>query len=174
MEIDIKGDVIMKISREKKKEEAIKRMKMLGLFTPCIKNFEKYDEVQLSEMTGGLYEFSCEEELNAKIKEVEEEYNLLVYHVVHTYTNFGEMYNFLCVTDYEEEWNNKKNNVSNAPIPQIITSISEAVFKIPVATKARTITGINAVTSVVTTGAMLFLYPDCKLASIVFPVIYSS
>lgn len=94
----------MKISREKKKAEAINRMKMLGLFTPCIKNFEKYDEVQLSEMTGGLYEFSDNAELNAKIKEVEEEYDLLVYHVVHTYTNFGEMYNFLCVTDYEEEW----------------------------------------------------------------------
>ena len=51
-----------------------------------------------------MYEFSYDEELNAKIKEIEEEYNLLVYHVVHTYTNFGEMYNFLCVTDYEEEW----------------------------------------------------------------------
>lgn len=94
----------MKISREKKKAEAINRMKMLGLFTPCIRRFEKYDEVQLSEMTGGLYEFSDNAELNAKIREVEEEYNLLVYHVVHTYTNFGEMYNFLCVTDYEEEW----------------------------------------------------------------------
>ena len=61
----------MKISREIKKEEAIKRMKMLSLFAPCIKSFEKYDEVQLSEITGGLYEFSGDPELTAKVKEFE-------------------------------------------------------------------------------------------------------
>ena len=93
-----------KVTREKKKEEAIKRMKVLGLFKPCIKSFEKYDELQLTEPTGGLYEFNNNAELNAKIKEFEEEYNALVYHVIHTYTQFGELYNFLYVSDYEEEW----------------------------------------------------------------------
>lgn len=93
-----------KVSRENKKQEAIKRMEALGLFKPCIKAFAKYDEVQLTEPTGGLYEFSDNEELNAKIKEFEEEYDALVYHVIHTYTQFGELYNFLYVSDYEEEW----------------------------------------------------------------------
>lgn len=93
-----------KVTREKKKEEAIKRMKVLGLFKPCIKAFEKYDELQLTEPTGGLYEFGDNAEVNAKIKEFEEEYNALVYHVIHTYTQFGELYNFLYVSDYEEEW----------------------------------------------------------------------
>ena len=72
-----------KISREKKKERAILYMKELGLFKPCIKNFEKYDEVQMSEPWGGLYEFSDNEELNKAIKEFEEEYDSLVYHVIH-------------------------------------------------------------------------------------------
>lgn len=94
----------MNITRENKKTEAINRMKALDLFDPCIKAFKNRDEVQLSEMTGGLYEFSRDEELNAKIKEFEEEYNALVYHVIHTYTNFGEMYSFLYVSDYKEEW----------------------------------------------------------------------
>lgn len=94
----------MNVSRENKKIEAINRMKALDLFKPCIKAFENRDEVQLSEMTGGLYEFSRDEDLNAKIKEFEEEYNTLVYHVIHTYTNFGELYSFLYVSDYEEEW----------------------------------------------------------------------
>jgi hypothetical protein len=93
-----------KVTRENKKVEAIKRMGMLGLFKPCIKSFTKYDEVQLTEPNGGLYEFSDDAELNAKIKEFEEEYNTLVYHVIHTYTQFGELYNFLFVSDYEEEW----------------------------------------------------------------------
>lgn len=93
-----------KIPREIKKEEAIKRMQALGLFKPCIKSFTKYDEVQLSEPTGGLYEFSDDAELNAKVKEFEEENNALVYHVIHTYTQFGELYNFLFVGDYKEDW----------------------------------------------------------------------
>ena len=93
-----------KVSREKKKEEAIKRMNALGLFKPCIKAFTKYDELQLTEPTGGLYEFNDNAELNAKVKEFEEEYDALVYHVIHTYTQFGELFNFLYVSDYEEEW----------------------------------------------------------------------
>jgi hypothetical protein len=93
-----------KVSRENKKVEAIKRMEMLGLFKPCIKAFERHDEVQLTEPNGGLYEFSDDEELNAKIKEFEEQYNALVYHVIHTYTQFGELYSFLFISDYEEEW----------------------------------------------------------------------
>lgn len=93
-----------KVSRENKKVEAIKRMEVLGLFKPCINAFKKYDELQLTEPTGGLYEFNDNEELNAKIKEFEEEYDALVYHVIHTYTQFGELYNFLYVSDYEEEY----------------------------------------------------------------------
>ena len=94
----------MNVSKEIKKEEAIKRMRELDLFGPCINAFEDRDEVQLSEMTGGLYEFSRDEELNAKVKEFEEEYNALVYHVIHTYTNFGELYHFLYVSNYPEEY----------------------------------------------------------------------
>ena len=93
-----------KVSRENKKTEAIKRMEMLGLFKPCIKVFDKHDEVQLSEPMGGLYEFSQNEELTTKVKEFEEEHNALVYHVIHSYTQFGELYSFLYVSDYEEEW----------------------------------------------------------------------
>lgn len=102
------------ISREMKKEEALKRMVALDLFPPCIQAFKNRDEVQLSEMTGGLYEFSDDTELVAKVKEFEEEYNALVYHVIHTFTQFGELYNFLYVSDYEEEyemeWEDLKNN----------------------------------------------------------------
>lgn len=94
----------MNITRENKKAEAITRMKALGLFTPCIKAFDKHDEVQLSEPTGGLYEFSREEELTAKVREFEKEHNALVYHVIHTPTQFGELYNFLYVSDYPDEY----------------------------------------------------------------------
>ena len=94
----------MKVSRENKKLEAVKRMKVLGLYNPCVNAFVRYDEVQLTEMTGGLYEFHDDAELNQAVAQFEQEYNALVYHVIHTYTNFGELYNLLYVGDYEEEW----------------------------------------------------------------------
>lgn len=94
----------MNVTRENKKVEAINRMKALDLFAPCIKHFDKYDEVQLSEMTGGLYEFSRDEELTTKVREFEKEHNALVYHVIHTFTQFGELYNFLYVSDHQDEW----------------------------------------------------------------------
>lgn len=102
-----------KVSREKKKEEAIKRMKVLGLFKPCIKAFENRDELQLTEPTGGLYEFSDNAELCAKIWEFEKDHNARVYHVIHTYTQFGELYNFLFVSDYEEEWEMDNEDVKD-------------------------------------------------------------
>lgn len=94
----------MNITRETKKAEAIKRMKALGLFEPCIKAFKDRDEVQLSEPTGGLYEFHDNEKLNSIIKRIEQQFNCLIYHVVHSYTNLGEMYSCMMVSDYEEEW----------------------------------------------------------------------
>lgn len=94
----------MNVSIEKKKAEAIKRMKTLDLYKPYITLFEKDNQIFLSEMTGGVYEFSDDEELVAKVKAFEEENNALVYHVIRTMTTFGELYNFLYVSDYEEEW----------------------------------------------------------------------
>lgn len=94
----------MNVSKEIKKTEAINRMKALDLYAPYIKSFEKKDEIFMSEMTGGVYEFSDNEELIEKIKSFEEKTDALVYHVIHTTTQFGELYNFLYVSDYEEEW----------------------------------------------------------------------
>lgn len=102
----------MNISREIKKVEAINRMKALGLFDPCIKAFKR-DEVQLSEPTGGLYEFSSNAELTAKVKEFENKNNALVYHVIHTPTMEMDMYNFLYVSDYDEEWEMDQSDIKD-------------------------------------------------------------
>lgn len=94
----------MKVSMEAKKAEAIKRMKALDLYSPYIKAFEKRGEIFLSEMTGGVYEFSGDAELIAKVKEFERDVNGLVYHVIHSFTQFGDLYSFLYVSDHENEW----------------------------------------------------------------------
>ena len=102
----------MKVSMELKKQEAIKRMKMLDLYKPYIMSFEKRNEIFLSEMTGGVYEFHNDAELVAKVREFESEYNALVYHVIHTFTEFGELYSFLYVSDHSDEWGLDNNDLT--------------------------------------------------------------
>lgn len=118
----------MKVTREIKKEEAIKRMKALGLFGPCINAFKKRDEVQLSEMTGGLYEFSDNDELNEQIKEFENRYQSMVYHVIHTFTNFGELYNLLYVSDEEEEWEMDNRDIPHGLVFSYVWNKDEEMF----------------------------------------------
>ena len=98
---------------ETKKAEAIKRMKVLDLYKPYINLFEKDNQIFLSEMTGGVYEFYENTALIEKVKEFEAEHNALVYHVIHTMTGFGELYSFLYVSDYEEEWEMDNEDIAD-------------------------------------------------------------
>ena len=102
----------MNVSREIKKAEAINRMQVLNLYNPYIKAFKDKNEIFMSEMTGGVYEFSSNTELCNKVKEFEAEYEALVYHVIHTLTEFGELYSFLYVSDHEEEWEMDNEDIS--------------------------------------------------------------
>lgn len=99
----------MKVSKEMKKAEAIKRMKKMGLFDEAIKQFEEDDLVNISEpqemfgyKIGALYWLDDEQKRIVKV--FEEEYNALVYLVVRSYTNFGLMDNIFYVSDYKDEW----------------------------------------------------------------------
>lgn len=103
----------MNVSMEIKKAEAIKRMQALDLYKPYINEFKKANEIFMSEMTGGVYEFHDNEELKAKVKEFEEENNALVYHVIRTMTQFGELYSFLYVSDYDDEWQMDNDDIAD-------------------------------------------------------------
>lgn len=93
----------MKVTREKKKEEAIKRMKALGIINDAIKQFEEDDIVMVTEPPfGALY--WLEDDEKEMVREFEEENNALVFMVVRAFTNFGKMDSLLFISDYEEEW----------------------------------------------------------------------
>ena len=94
----------MNITIENKKQKAIELMQKLDIYKPYIKGFKDKTDVCFFECFGGYWAYQ-EPELMAKIKEFEEQYNVLVYAVTHEYTEFGECYDFLYVSDYEEEWN---------------------------------------------------------------------
>lgn len=100
----------MNISREEKKIEAIARMKAWGIFAPIVKQFEKEDLVSESAPPLGACFWLNEEQL-ARVREFEEQNNALVYHVIHSYTNIGEMESYLFVSDYPEEWEMDRQDI---------------------------------------------------------------
>ena len=93
----------MRIANENKKQKAIELMNKLDIYKPYIKGFKDSNNVCFFEGFGGYWAWQ-EPELMAKIKEFEEKYNTLVYAVTHEYTDFGECYDFLYISDYEDDW----------------------------------------------------------------------
>lgn len=86
-----------------KKNKAIELMKKLDIYKPYIDGFEKSGHVCFFESFGGFW-VEQEQLIVNKIKELEEKYNCLVYAVTHEMTSIGEMYDFLIVSAYPEEW----------------------------------------------------------------------
>ena len=93
----------MNITRDIKKEKAVELMKKLDIYKPYIKGFKNEDTVCYFENYGGYWAYQ-ETGLIEKVKEIEKQHNCLVYAITHEYTSIGEMYSFLIITDYEEEW----------------------------------------------------------------------
>ena len=93
----------MKTTKEQRKEQAVRLMKQLDIYKPYINGFEQSDKVCFFEQFGGFWVYQ-EPEIENKMKEIEKEYDCTVYAITHEYTSIGELYDFLVVTDYEEEW----------------------------------------------------------------------
>lgn len=102
----------MTASREEKKTEAVARMKKWGIYPPIVRQFR--DEGLVSESApplGACYWLSAEQ--RARVREFEEEHDALVYHVIHGFTNIGELENYLYVSDYPEEWDMDREDIGH-------------------------------------------------------------
>ena len=93
----------MNTTLEERKEKAIEYLKELDIFDEYIKGFEKNNDTCFYENYGGFWTYQ-DKELLEKQKELEEKYNCTVFAITHEYTEFGECYSFLLVSDYKEEW----------------------------------------------------------------------
>ena len=85
-----------KVSRKEMKQEAIKRMRPDVLYS-----FENNDKITMSSK-GNVYEVP-QEKLEF-IKRHEKKIGVMIYHVIHSYGNIGETYEFLYVSNYTEDW----------------------------------------------------------------------
>jgi len=96
--------MIMKISIENKKIEAIKRMRILKLMPNIVEEFEKDNIINYSELGGILFWVSNNPEWAEYIKKFEEKHNALVYHAELSYLEFGDCLSLFYVSDHQDEW----------------------------------------------------------------------
>lgn len=91
----------MKELKELQKIEAIERMKKLKLPLNVISDFENDDTIYCSEYPHNRL-------INPKEKDIIDKYiewsDCFVYHIIHSYSNIGETYELLTVSNYIEDW----------------------------------------------------------------------
>lgn len=75
----------------------------MNIFKPYIDGFKENDQVCFYENYAGFWA-EQEPEVEKKMHEIEQKYNCKVYAITHEYTDFGELYDFLFVGDYSDEW----------------------------------------------------------------------
>lgn len=93
----------MNITIQDKKKKAIEILQRMDIYKPYIEGFRENSNVCFYENFGGYWVYQ-EPEIEAKMKEIERKYNCLVYAITHEFTEFGELYDFLIVTDHKSEW----------------------------------------------------------------------
>lgn len=106
---DRKGNA-MNISRDKKKAEALERMKAMGYWGRAREAFRRSNKVFVNEPPFGAV-YDPEPELAERIKAFEASNNALVFMVVRAFTPLGKMDSLLFVSDYEEEWEMDREDI---------------------------------------------------------------
>lgn len=107
------------------KQECIRRMKKLNIYKPYIDKFEQDETITLFNSYFGYY-ISKEADidnneairLQNKIDELAKD-GFYCYAVTHTYAQFGECYEFLCVSKYTQDWYLEIHN-SNDKMSKIV------------------------------------------------------
>lgn len=91
--------------------EAIERMKRLNLHHSVIGDFKRENKLYLSENFGALYWLNDDQA--SRVRNFESQHNCVVYHVIHDYTDFGELLTYLYVSDHEDEWKIDRNDLEH-------------------------------------------------------------
>jgi hypothetical protein len=100
----------------KMKQEAIERMKLLQLHTNTIKEFRddlklnRSDRQRVGNVEVGTLYWLNEKEMEL-VGDWQKETGNLVYHVIHSFTEFGELYDCLYVSQHPEEWDDDRLDI---------------------------------------------------------------
>lgn len=100
----------MKISREKKKKEAIKRMESLRLYPGMLQQFKDEDLVSICEPPNGAF-YWLDDESRKIVEEFEKKYNALVFTAIRNFTEMGILDSYLFINDYLESWETERKEL---------------------------------------------------------------
>ena len=116
------------MTREQKINEAVARMKKLGIMTDTIKQFEQGKISQ--SIDGFMYwiDEQTENNLKAQIDEFEQKNNAVVYYVITTNTAFGLLYSLLFVGDDEAEWEYENEDLADGYVFSYVINNDEPMF----------------------------------------------
>lgn len=114
--------MINKELREKQKQEALKRLKILQkdylVHKNVLKEFKENETIYYSEnfsgyMQGILYWLRNNHQYVERVKEIEEKHNIYVYKCILSHTNFGDILDCLYISSDEESWEYEREQLEN-------------------------------------------------------------
>lgn len=94
---------MMKPNRATKKAEAVKWMQILGLDPDAIRQFEEHDRVLVCSGAAGRFAEATSSQMQA-VREFEQQWDDVVFLIVHSHAFFGRMDSLLFVDNYTDEW----------------------------------------------------------------------
>lgn len=98
------------MTREEMKSEAIARMRQLHLYPETIRQFERENLISESAPPFGAC-FWLNDAQRERVRQLESKYNILVYHVIHSFTTIGEMESYLYVDSFLEMWGEDRDKL---------------------------------------------------------------
>ena len=107
----------MNVVREDKRNEAIKRMKEIGISEDVIKGFEEHEIVKMSLPPFGTVADIDDDDVLEALRSFEKDYESMVYFVIKTEAGeIGTLYTMCYVSDHPEEWEMDHNDIKEGYI----------------------------------------------------------
>lgn len=109
--------------RTKQKAEALRQMKKLNIMKRVIAEFEKEEKLNVSDLYGALYWLSDEQK--TVVRRFEEESGGLVYHVIRSRSDFGEILSLLFVGKDTSEWEADFNDLERNQVFVYVENLTD-------------------------------------------------
>lgn len=112
---------------QKKKTEAVLRMKLLGIYPTTVEQFEESGIVSISEPPKGALFWTTDEDMK-HIRHFEAEQGALVYLVIRSFTRYGTLDAYLFVRGNEEDWEEERQGLQEGTALVYVYNQQDPIF----------------------------------------------
>ncbi len=121
-------ELVITATKEEMKQQALEIMKILRLHQNVINEFANENKLNKSETSNGILYWLDDEE-KQMVEEYEKKWNVLVYHVIKTYTvEMGAIYDLLYIPSEKDSWQGilERLKQDNIILSHTISAFSES------------------------------------------------